>query len=150
MTTAASSQDRIEIEALILHEVSAWNRGDAAAFAAHTLPDVVFTNVVGRFTVGRDPFLAQHEHIFSTIYKASRMTQKIENLAFVRPDVAIVDTVTSVADYKALPPGATAHNGLLYSRLEQVLVKNGGIWWVASFHNVAVNASIPGLLPTEP
>ena len=109
----------------------------------------MFTNVVGRFTVGREPFLAQHEHIFSTIYKASWMTQKIEHLAFVRSDVAIVETLTSVAGYQALPPGAAVHNGTLYSRLEQVLVKNGGAWWVAAFHNVAVNASISGLLPTD-
>ena len=92
---AANLQDHSDIEALIREEVAAWNRGDAAAFAARTLPDVLFTNVVGRFSVGRGPFLAQHEHIFSTIYKGSHLTQKIENLAFVRSDVAILDTLTS-------------------------------------------------------
>ena len=150
MTEAANPQDRSAIEALILAENAAWDRGDATAFAARTMPDIAFTNVVGRFTVGRPPFVAQHEHIFATIYKGSRLTQAIEHMAFIRPDIAIVNTLTSVTGYQALPPGAAALNGILHSRLEQVFMKNADGWWVAAFHNVAVNPSIPGILPTEP
>lgn len=149
-STAVNPKDRADIEALLEQEMTAWNRGDATAFGARTLPDIVFTNVVGRFSVGREPFLAQHAHIFSTMYKGSRLAQEIQHLVLVRPDVAIVDTLTAVSGYQSLPPGATALNGTLHSRLEQVLVKNEGAWWIAAFHNVAVNTSIPGLLPNKP
>jgi uncharacterized protein (TIGR02246 family) len=72
---------RKEIQALIASEDDAWNRGDAAGFAARALPDVVFTNVVGMFSVGKPPFVAQHEHIFSTIYKGSTCHQSIQHIA---------------------------------------------------------------------
>ena len=131
---------RTAIEAVVADEAAAWNRGDAAAFAAHTTDDVVFTNVVGMFTVGRAPFVAQHTRIFATIYKGSTMSQTIEHIALVRPDVAIVDTLTSVRDVVAAPPGAEAVDGAIHARLEQVMVRDGGHWAVASFHNVLVNA----------
>jgi len=126
--------------ALVTDEVAAWNRGDATAFAAHTTDDVVFTNIVGMFSVGRAPFVAQHARIFATIYKGSTMAQRIEHIALVCSDVAIVDTVATLTGFVALPPGNEAVDGALHTRLEQVLVRNGGIWSVASFHNVAINA----------
>lgn len=126
--------------ALVADEAAAWNRGDATAFAAHTIDDVVFTNIIGMFSVGRAPFTAQHARIFATIYKGSTMAQRIEHIALVRPDVAIVDTATTVTGFVAVPAGVDATDGALHTRLEQVMVRNGGTWSVASFHNVVINA----------
>ncbi len=131
---------RAAIEAVLADQAAAWNRGDATAFAAHTTDDVVFTNVVGMFSVGRAPFVAQHARIFATMYKGSTMRQAIEHIALVRPDVAIVDTLTSVSDVVAAPAGAEAVDGVFHARLEQVMVRDRGHWSVASFHNVLVNA----------
>jgi len=131
---------RTAIEAVLADEVAAWNHGDATAFAAHTTDDVVFTNVVGMFSVGRAPFVAQHARIFATMYKGSTMSQAIEHIALVRPDVAIVETLTSVSNVVAAPPGAESTDGVFHARLEQVMVRDGGHWSVASFHNVLVNA----------
>lgn len=140
--TTAAPEDRSDIEALIVQEDAAWDAGDAAAFSARTTPDVVFTNIIGMFSVGRAPFEAQHAKIFSTIYKGSRLKQTLIHLAFVRPDVAIVDTVTELTGFSHLPPGAEATNGVLKTRLEQVMVRQDGQWWVAAFHNVTVNPSV--------
>ena len=98
----AEQRHRPVIEALIAEQVDAWNRGDAAGFAARTLPDVVFTNIVGMFSVGRAPFVAQHQHIFSTIYRGSRLEQTIVQITLVRPDIAIVDTLTTLRGYATL------------------------------------------------
>jgi uncharacterized protein (TIGR02246 family) len=137
-----SQADRAAIEALIAAEDAAWNAGDAAAFCAHALPDVLFTNIVGMHTVGRRPFEAQHARIFSTIYKGSTLRQSSLEVLFVRPDVVIVDTVTAVSGFHGLPPGVQAVDGVLRTRLEQVFVKNDGQWRVASFHNVPINPSV--------
>lgn len=138
----ASPEDRASIAALIQQEDAAWKSGDAAAFAARVLPDVVFTNVVGMFSVGKPPFEAQHARIFATMYKGSSLNQTIVHTSFVRPDVAIVDTLAQVSGFHSLPPGSEAVNGVLRTRLEQVLVRNDGRWWVASFHNVPINPAI--------
>lgn len=138
----AAAEDRASLESLIQEEDLAWTNGDAAAFAARVHPEVVFTNIVGMFSVGKGPFEAQHARIFSTMYKGSTLEQTIVHVFFVRPDIAIVDTLTKVSGFQSLPPGSEAVDGVLRTRLEQVCVRNGGEWWVASFHNVPINPAI--------
>ncbi len=140
-----------EIAALVAGEDDAWNRGDAEGFAARVLPDVVFTNVVGMFSVGKAPFVAQHERIFSTIYKGSVNHQEIQHITMLKPDVAIVDTLAVVTGASHAPPGIELIDGAIHARLEQVLVRQDDGWWVASFHNVAVNpAAASGPPPPRP
>jgi uncharacterized protein (TIGR02246 family) len=136
-----NDEGRSEIAALIAAEDKAWNQGSAEGFAARVSPEVVFTNVVGMFSVGKAPFVAQHEHIFSTIYKGSTIHQDIQHVTFVKPDVAIADTLAVVKDALHTPPGIERIDGAIHTRLEQVLVRQSDGWWVASFHNVAVNPS---------
>lgn len=88
--------DRTAIEAVLIRQSAAWNAGNAGSFAADAQEGVLFTNIVGMFSIGRAPFIAQHEHIFSTIYKGSRMEQEIVAITLVRPDVAIVDLLPSL------------------------------------------------------
>lgn len=135
---AGSPQDRTALLQILNDEGAAWAKGDAGAFAAHVRNDVVFTNIVGMFSVGEVPFLAQHKTIFATIYKESSMQQFVQSIIFVRSDTAIVDTITKVSNFHELPPGAAAVDGALYTRLEQVMVKEKDTWQVASFHNVAI------------
>ncbi len=141
------STDRAAIEAIVAEQDAAWRAGDAAAFSGRVADDVVFTNVVGMFAIGRAPFEEIHAHIFATFYKGSKLSQSIANIAWIRPDVAIVDTLTEVTGFGALPPGAEAIDGALRTRLEQVMVRNDGVWSVASFHNVPIN---PRALPGGP
>lgn len=124
---------------MIAAQDTAWCAGDAAAFGASVLPNIVFTNVVGMFSIGVEAFNAQHAHIFSTIYEGSSLSQELVHITMAAEDVAIVDTLTSVTGFRHLPPGATAIDGALRTRLEQVLVNREGVWWVQSFHNVPIN-----------
>ena len=144
----AELESRAAITALIGQEDAAWNSGDAAAFAARALPQIVFTNIVGMFSVGRETFEAQHARIFATIYKGSTLKQAVVHVTFVGPDVAIVDTLAEVAGFHSLPPGVQAVDGRLRTRIEQVVVRTDAAWWIASFHNVAINApAIENLKP---
>jgi len=133
-----SPGNRTELLRLLDDEGAAWAKGDADAFAAHVREDVVFTNTVGMFSIGKVPFVAQHKRIFDTIYKGSSMRQFVQNISFVRSDTAIVDTIAKLTSFKELPSGASAVDGVLYTRLEQVMVKANGTWQVASFHNVPI------------
>lgn len=137
---AAPSKD---VEQAILEVIAAqdaaWCAGDAVAFGTGVMPDIVFTNVVGMFSVGAQAFNAQHAHIFSTIYKGSRLSQELVHVTMVAENVAIVDTLTSVTGFSQLPPGAAAIDGTLRTRLEQVLVHRDGGWKVQAFHNVSVS-----------
>lgn len=152
MAESASTDEasREEIGSLIAGEDEAWNRGDAAGFAARVLPDVVFTNIVGMFSVGKPPFVAQHDRIFSTIYKGSTNHQSIQHITLLKSDVAIVDTLAIVTGLQHTPPGIGTIDGAIHARLEQVLVRLKDGWWVASFHNVAVNPTALERAPSPP
>ncbi len=95
------------------------------------------------FSVGRAPFVGQHAHIFGTFYRGTTMTQTVANIAFVRPDVAVVDTLAELTGFGDLPPAIAGHvaDGAIRTRLEQVMVHNDGRWQVAAFHNVPVDAA---------
>ena len=118
------AEERDSIEAILAGQCAAWTAGDADAFVAGAVDDVSFTNVMGMYTVGLEPFRAQHARIFATIYKGSRMVQKVERIAFVRDDVAIVDTLTGLEGVAHLPPGFAPGDGAPTSRLQQVLVED--------------------------
>ncbi len=135
--------DHAAIRAVLDAQEAAWAAGDAEAFAAAVTDDVVFTNIVGMFSVGRAPFVGQHAHIFATFYRGTTMTQTIANIALVHPDVAVVDTVTEGTGFGDLPPAIAAHltDGRLRTRLEQVMVRRDGAWRVAAFHNVVIDAA---------
>ena len=142
-----SDEDRDAIEAILERQAAAWAAGDAEAFATDATDGVVFTNVIGMFSVGRAPFVGQHTHISSTIYKDSRMTQEVVAITVVRPDVAIVDTVTRLVDSLHRPPGIELVDGAVCTRLEQVMVQEGSAWKVASFHNVAIHPAAANSSP---
>jgi uncharacterized protein (TIGR02246 family) len=133
------SEDEGQIHALVQSEVDAWNRGDAEAFGAHYAEDGSFTNVIGQQLYGRKAFVAQHAMIFSTIYKGSHSTLVVSKIKFLRPDVAVVDIDGTVTGATRLPPGLKAgEDGALHVKLQEVMTKEKGSWWIASFHNVAV------------
>ena len=137
-----------EIKAVLDRQTTAWAAGDAQAFGRDVADDVVFTNIVGMFTVGRSGFDRQHAQIFSTFYRNSVMRQAVEHVAFVRPDVAVVDTLTEVEGGGPFPPGFPQHEGVVRTRLEQVFVRDGERWRVAAFHNVAIPPGFSGAPPS--
>ena len=145
--TMPTDEVKDAVRAVIAAQDAAWCAGDAAAFGASALPDIVCTNVVGMFSVGIEPFNAQHAHIFATIYLGSRLSQELVHVTMAAADVAIVDTLTSVTGYRHLPPGAAPIDGALKTRIEQVMVRRDGAWRVQSFHNVPVNPAATAVAP---
>src|ERR1022692_1704132 len=124
-----ASPDETAVRNIIQEEIAAWNSGDAAAFSRHFAADGTFTNIRGQFFIGREAFMERHDFI---------------SLKFVRPDVAIVETLTAVIGVqKPLPGTSTDDKGRLRSRLLQVMVKDGGEWKIVAFHNTDVRADVP-------
>ena len=93
------------------------------------------------FSVGKAPFLAQHERIFldDAIQGYHQPHQQIQHITLVKPDVAIVETFAVVTGAPQAPSGVQLIDGALHARPQQVLVRRADGWWIASFHNVAVN-----------
>jgi uncharacterized protein (TIGR02246 family) len=140
-----NKDDEAQIRAIVQQESDAWNSGDALAFGAHYAEDGSFTNVIGQQLYGRQAFIDQHARIFSTIYKGSHNSLVVGKIKFLRPDVAVVDIDGTLSGANRLPPGLKAQeDGALRVKLQEVMTKEKGSWWIAAFHNVAVYPLPPG------
>lgn len=145
MTLMDKQAARTAIELLVESQSRAWHSGDAVAFAEAFLPDGCFVNVLGSLSYGREPFQLQHAKIFSTVYKDSRIKLPIRRIQFLRDDVALVDIDAELSGHKGLPPGLrTEPDGIIRTRLQEVLVLESGRWMVASFHNVDIKPGMTG------
>jgi len=82
--------------------------------------------------------------IFKGIFKNSTLKQEIASLKFIRPHVAILETVTTVNGAAQSPAGVTRDDkGRIRTRLLQVVSKQNGVWKIMTYHNVDVKPGIP-------
>ena len=140
---AQNGADEAAIRDILKEEVAAWNKGDANAYSRHFAEDGTFTNLLGMFFQGREAFRERHEQIFHGAYRGSTKQLDIVSLRFVRLDVAIVESLQTVSGFQKLLPGTSADaKGRLRTRLLQVLVKDGGEWKIAAYHNVDVKSGV--------
>jgi uncharacterized protein (TIGR02246 family) len=139
------AQDAEAIHALVQRQADAWNRGDARAFAAPFGEHAVFTNIRGDTLHGRAAYDRRHDDIFRGFFRGSRIRMQVDEVRLLRPDVALVLIGTEVDSPNGLPPGVAAHaDGLLRTRLLDVLVRDGDAWRIAASHNVDVKPGPPG------
>jgi len=140
----SSRQDFAAVETLVASMTDAWNRGDAVAFSNHFAKDGGFTNILGAVYYGHEAFQERHAEILNTIYKGSVLKQTIGKLRFIRPDVAIADINAELTNYQKLPPGVHVESdGAIRAKLQLVLIKEKGAWWITAYHNVAVTPLPP-------
>ena len=131
--------DDHRIRAIIASQVAAWNVGDAKSFSASFADDGSFTNIRGSVFYGHQAFEDRHVEIFSGFFKGSRLAMSPTKIRFVRPDVAIVDLDTAISELQGSPPGIKpGADGMIHTRLQEVFVKDRGVWRIASYHNVDV------------
>lgn len=139
-----TSPDEAAVRNIVQDEISAWNSGDADAYSRHFAADGTFTNIRGEFFTGREPFIQKHDNLFKGPFHGSTLKQNIVSLKFVRPDVAVVEVLTSVTGIPKLFPGTnTDERGRLRTRLLQVVAKDGGEWKIAAYHNTDVKTGVP-------
>lgn len=138
-STKKPNADEVRIRQIIQEQQDGWNRGSAKDYAASFQAEGSFTIITGTIYRSRTALEARMVEIFSTIYKDSKVANRIQTIRFIRPDVAVVDLETEVTGFQGLPSGVkgAGQNKLLTSML-QVMVKERGKWAVAAFHNVDV------------
>jgi uncharacterized protein (TIGR02246 family) len=136
----ANAAAEARIRAIIQEQVDAWNAGDAKTFSRHFAEDGSFTNIQGAVFYGHRAFEDRHVEIFRTFFKGTKLAMTATKIRFIRPDVAIADIATVVSELGGrTSPGVQARaDGTIRTRLQQVFVKDGGDWSVASYHNVDV------------
>lgn len=136
--------DETAIRNIIANEIATWNTGDAVGYSRDFAKAGTLTNIRGQFFTGYAAFLKIHEVIFSEMFKNTTLSQDIVSLTFLRPDIALVDTLTAVSGIAPGTPGVLKDDkGRLRTRLLQVVAKQDGVWKIVSYHNVDVKPGIP-------
>ena len=141
---AQSRSDTVAVRDIVRNEIETWNKGDAVGYSRDFAAAGTFTNIRGQFFTGYPGYLKQHEVIFQGIFKNSTVKMDIASLIFITPDVAILETVSTVSGAAQSPPGVTRdEQGRIRTRLMQVVAKQNGAWKIMTYHNVDVKPGIP-------
>ena len=143
---AQSNPDETAIRRILDNEVATWNKGDTDGYSRDFAADGTFTNIRGMFFKGHQEFRDRHEAIFKGEFRGTSVKQEVVSLRFIRPDVAIAETLTWVSGFPTSgpPPGTQVDaNGRLRTRLLQVLKKDGGEWKIVVYHNVDIKPGVP-------
>ncbi len=133
------TRDEADVRQIVAAQVAGWNRGDAGAWSANCDPDIAFTNILGMRWDTQAGFEARHAEMFRGVFADSQLMVAIERLRFPEPNLVLVELLTTLTGFRALPPGITATaEGRLVTRMLEVLTKRDGHWLITACHNTAV------------
>jgi uncharacterized protein (TIGR02246 family) len=107
-------------------------QNDLEGFTSLLTQDVVIVNIAGRRVRGWDTVYHAYEQALQTPLADVRTDQEVEDVRFLRPDVALVSCVKRVFDEREA--SSKGPDGPLPQRasLTLVVVKEGNRWLIAS------------------
>ncbi|GAB3573542.1 nuclear transport factor 2 family protein [Hymenobacter daeguensis] len=140
--TAAAQQlakpsEEAALRLVVANYEDAWNRHDAKGLAAQYHTDATWVNWFGAYSKGQQAILEHYQTVHSTYFKPSHYyTRSIEDIAFVKPDVAIMHVRTGLTGDERYP-GQTFE-----FRRTLVLTKRDGAWRILAGQNAKLNEGI--------
>lgn len=115
----------------------AWARGDADAYGAHFTEDATYVTFVGTRYQGRDDIAESHRALFAKFLKGTKLAHEVLDVRFPGADTAVLtsrgDTVKGDRPKK------------LTKVQTYTLVRDGGRWLVAAFHNTQRKPLMEGI-----
>lgn len=107
-----------------------WNTKSGATFAKPFAEDADYVVINGNYIKGRAIIESQHQRIFDTIFKDTTLKLDVQQIRFLRPDVAVVH----VKGYRSSTTDALNQGALI--TLFMTKEKQG--WTIAAFQNTAI------------
>lgn len=111
-----------------------WNAGDAIALANSFHGDASFVNRFGRLVHGRDEIAAMHAPLYTSVYRGSVITCRIEEIGLLTDSVAVGYARLDLKTGDAAPGGATE----IPVRMQFVATNEQGAWRFKSGANIAM------------
>ena len=126
----AQNADEAAIRDNVKQLETGWNTKNGAAFAKPFAEDADYVVINGAHIKGRKIIAEQHQRIFDTIFKDTKIVLVVKQLRFLRPDVAVVH-VSGHRD------GSTKEL-IQDAIITFVMTKEGDVWTISAFQNTAV------------
>ena len=131
VASAAASDDESGIRELQVSQADAWNRHDAAAYAALFTKDGDCVNVVGWWWKGRAQIESKLRAAFAFVFHESQLTITNTTVRLLSPSIAIAHVSWTMTGAKTPPGMPQPRQGIEI----QVLQKKSGHWLIQSFQN---------------
>ncbi len=131
-----NSVDESAMRAVISEFASTWNRHDMVRMHELDTEDVEWINVTGNHWRGKAAVYKGHDTIHRTIFAKTEMSVESAVMRVIAPDVAVA-VATMKFGPVIVPSGQEIPE--LKTRGSFILVKHGGTWKIAHFHNTSVD-----------
>lgn len=128
---SVKADDEKAIRANLEQMVKGWNVKSGEEFAKPFAEDSDYVVVNGMHIKGRAANAKGHQQIFDTIYKDTEISGIVEQIRFLRPDIALIHAVT-----ERFPK--TDRNHVTKGRLTMVMVKTDDEWEIVAFQNTQI------------
>ena len=129
------ANDEKAIRRLLETFIEGWNAADGDLLA-QPADDADFSAVTGQRVKGREVIARGHNDILATVFRGTHNSAEVNDVTFLRPDVALVDVTFRIApmtDKPWLPP---------YTTCGIVATREQGRWWIRALRNM-IPASRP-------
>ena len=123
----AQGGDEDAVKALTAAWAEGWNAGDMDAIGALYAEDSDYVNFFGETVSGRSAIQAAFAEINSTVYQGTKISIEPAALTFVKPDVAISDTVWKITGVPAGAPDVPTSG-----QSTAVMLKQDGAWKIVA------------------
>ena len=130
LARSGESSDETAIRQNVKYLEEGWNTKSGALFAKAFAEDADYVVINGAYIKGRAVIEAQHQRIFSTIYKDTTLKLTVKQIRFLRPEVAVVH----VEGHRDGPTKELTQDAML----TLVMTKEKQGWTIAAFQNTAV------------
>lgn len=107
-----------------------WNTKSGADFAKPFAEDADYVIINGNHIKGRAVIGSQHQRIFDTVFKDTTVSLNVQQIRFLRPDVAVVH-VKGDRD----GPNQESKQGAI---ITLIMTKEKQGWTIAAFQNTAI------------
>lgn len=131
-TPNTQASDEAAIRENVKHMQDGWNTKSGALFAKPFATDADYVVINGMQIKGREAIGKGHQRIFETIFKDSIISLAVQQIRFLRSDVAVVH----VAGHNKVRQGEKTSEGDAVMTL--VMTKDQGEWKIAAFQNTGV------------
>lgn len=132
-----TAKENAAIRQLVKNYEDAWNHHDPKALAANYRNDASWVNWFGAYYSGRQDIESHYRITHNSYFKLSHyFTRSVEDIQYLKPDVAIAHVRTGLTDDSRYPGEDFEFRRLI------LLTKNDGIWLIQAGQNAKLEKGI--------
>ena len=133
--------DEQAIRNVVQQAIDGWIAGDGNAYASVFEEDADYVTFGGTHVQGRSNIANEHQQLFDTFLRGSRVQLEITQLRFLSPDIAVAHAVGGIMD----DPGQTDLDPTRRSIQTLILRKREGRWQISATQITRIQQVQPGI-----